>query len=86
MKYKRLICVQMITDKKLYLDVVKVLFFRVKNIKLYLFYFYFYLFSCFGLRIRVSIILYIIVTNYHTIIEGHRRFQNNDIILYIDSI
>jgi len=86
MKYKRLICVQMITDIKVYLNMVKVLFFRVKNIGLGLFYFYFYLFSCFGLRIRVGIILYIIVTNYNTITEEHRRFQNNDIILYINSI
>jgi len=77
---------QMITDIKVYLDVVKVLFFRVKNIGLYLFYFYFHLFSCFGLRIRVSIILYMIVTNYHTITEEYRRFQNNNIILYINSI
>jgi len=84
MKYKRLIYVQIIIDIKVYLDVVKVLFFRVKNIGLGLF--YFYLFSCFGLRIRVSIILYIIVTNYHTITEEHRRFQNNDIILHINSI
>jgi len=76
----------MITDIKVYLNMVKVLFFRVKNIGLGLFYFYFYLFSCFGLRIRVSIILYIIVTNYNTITEEHRRFQNNDIILYINSI
>ena len=70
---------QMITNVKVYLDVVKVLFFKVKNIGLYLFYY-------FKLRVRVSIIPYITVTNYHTVIEEHKRFQNNNIILHINSI
>ena len=76
----------MITDVKVYLDIVKVLFFRVKDIRLYLFYFHFHLFSYFGLRVRISITSYMTVTNYHTIKKEHKRFQNNNIILHINSM
>jgi len=60
-------------------------------------YFHFHLFYFLDLGLVFSIISHVTVTNYHTSvtshghtimchIEYHRRFQNNNVILYTNSI
>ena len=44
-------------------------------------------FSFLDLRLGVSMVLYVIVTCHMShVTEGHKRFQNNNVILHINSI
>jgi len=49
-----------------------------------LFYFLFFIFYFLNLGIGFSMISHVTVTNCHR--EHHKKFQNNDIILYVNSI